>query len=196
MKVPASLKGILKVKGSSLAEIRDGMRKLAGSEVLVGFPEETSKREELEVEGISNAALGYIHDNGQPERNIPARPFMLPGITSVEKRVARILGNGAKAVLRDKSAVAADQHLHQAGLVAATAIKRKLNEGIPPPLSEYTLRQRARRGGKKGGKSAKHELERRAQGLAPSTEFAKPLIDTGAMRNSVTYVIRPRKARK
>jgi hypothetical protein len=59
-------------------------------------------------------------------------------------------------------------------------------------LSEVTLRRRAA----KGRKGAKKELMRRAQGLAPSTAFAKPLIDSAQMRNALNYVIRAKQDRK
>jgi hypothetical protein len=88
--------------------------------------------------------------------------------------------------------VIVDKGLHKVGLRVATSIKKKINEGVPPPLSEYTLRERARR----GRKGAKQELANRASGMAPSTQLAKPLIDTGELRNSITYVIRSRKDRK
>lgn len=188
------LKDVVKVKGKDLKEVRAGLDHLASHEVLVGFPEDTTAREDLGVDGITNAALGYIHDNGQPEVNIPARPFMIPAITEVQAQIASQLGAVGRRILQSKQALVADQGLHRLGLMVVTAIKRKINEGIPPPLADLTLRRRAK--SEKGGKSAKFEMERRAQGLAPSTEYAKPLVHTGALRNSVNYVIRPRKDRK
>lgn len=195
MAVLPNLKSIIKVKGIDLREIRKGMAALAASEILVGFPEDTTVREDMGIDGITNAALGYIHDNGQPERNIPARPFMVPGITEAQDKIADQLGALAKRIVRTKQSLIVEPGMHRVGITAMVALKKKINEGIPPPLAEATLRNRMRRG-KNVGKSAKFELERRAQGEAPSTEFAKPLIDTGALRNSINYVIRKRKDRK
>ena len=180
----------IKVRRESVESIHESLKALAAQEVLVGFPEDTTERKDGDA--LTNAELAYIHDNGAPEANIPARPFMIPAITENSDKIATALGNAAKAILRDKGPLSVQQGLTRAGIVAVTAIKRKINEGIPPPLSDYTLRQRAR----KGRKGAKKELELRAQGEAPSMEFAKPLVDSGQMRNAANFVIRPRRARK
>lgn len=182
------------VKQDRLADLHQNLAELVKREVLVGFPEESTERDpsEEEPKDITNASLGYIHDNGQPEVNIPARPFMLPGMEEAADPVATILGNLAKKLLTAKTKITVEQGFHRAGLKAQATIRRKINEGIPPPLSEFTLRKRAA----KGRKGAKKELMLRAQGEAPSTQFAKPLIDTGQLRNALTYVIRDRKKRK
>lgn len=193
----------LKVTSDGLADLRLAIRELAKYEVLVGFPDETADRRDDtgEMKGakailgakseISNAALGYIHDNGAPEANIPARPFMIPGIKSAEAAITAALLGAAKAVLRDpRTDVLA--RLQRVGITASLGIKRKLNEGVPPPLSERTLRERAR----KGREGAMWELAWRDAGAPPGLELAKPLIDTGQLRNAVTYVVRKKKARK
>mgnify|MGYP001563946400 CR=1 FL=1 len=181
-----------------MAALRAAVFALVNDEVLVGFPADTTDRTDedtglpLSTGSITNAALGYIHDTGMPEQNIPARPFMLPGMRNAEDNVARILVQAAKSVLTERQPRKVTQYLHRAGLAAQVAIRRKINEGIPPPLAESTLRERARR----GRKGAKKELVQRAEGIAASTEFAKPLIDTGQLRNAVNYVIRKRKLRR
>lgn len=188
------------MKTDKLPELVKTMRALTNNEVLVGFPEDTTARDASaeEPEGITNAALAYIHDRGAPERNIPARPFMIPGIESASGPAADTLLKIARDSLAKASVASVDAGLHRVGLKIQAAMRRKLNEGIPPPLSDRTLRARANRGGKGLGsrKGAKLELELRAAGWAPSVDFAKPLIDTGQLRNAINYVIRPRKARK
>jgi hypothetical protein len=186
----------VKITRQNLSEVLAAVTALAGSEVLVGFPEDSTDRDatpgdDPEKRGITNAALGYIHDNGAPEANIPARPFMLPGMKDAEKQVEAYLGGAMKAAMRG-NVVAAEGQMQAAGMAAKLAIQRKINEGIPPPLSERTLRARAR----KGRKGAILELERREKGYDPLTVLAKPLIDTGQMRNAVNYVIRARKKRR
>lgn len=171
------------------------LRLLAEREVLVGFPEDTTQRDNSATPGapdITNAALGYIHDNGQPEANIPARPFMIPGMREAEPAVTRHLTWTARQVLNRNGVGAIERGFERVGLAAQAALRRKINEGIPPPLSEYTLRDRARR----GRKGAMWELAWRAAGAPASTELAKPLIDTGQLRNAINYVVRPRKDRR
>lgn len=175
----------------SVAEIEADLQLLADIEVLVGFPEESTDRPD---EGITNASLGYIHDNGAPEANIPARPFMIPGIQSVEEKLSDKLGQLARAVVvKGGGPAVIEQGMHQIGLIAQLGIQKTIGEGIDPPLSDRTLRARARRG--RGNKGALRELDRRWDGQAPSTEYARPLIDTAEMLKSVKYAIRSRRKR-
>lgn len=186
---------INKPRGAELEKMLQGLSVLTDVEVLVGFPEDTSGRDggEGAEQGITNAALAYIHDNGMPEQNIPQRAFMGPALEesgpALEVKLAQIL----KAVIRkggDVSTVEAG--MHQVGLIAKLAIQNKINEGIPPPLADSTLMKRAA----KGRKGAALELKLRRKGLAaPSSVLAKPLVDTGQMRNATNYAIRSRKKR-
>ncbi len=186
---------ISKPRGSDMDKMLTALSTLADVEVLVGFPEDTSGRsgEEGASVGITNAALGYIHDNGAPEQNIPPRPFMGPGIDEAKDAIETKLEQVLKAVVQkgaDASTVEAG--MHQVGLIAKLAIQNKINEGIGPPLSDATLQRRAA----KGRKGAALELSLRRKKLAaPSTVLAKPLVDTGQMRNAVNYAIRSRKKR-
>lgn len=192
-----SLRSVLRVKGEDLEEIRAGITALADAEILVGFPEETTEdRQDDEPTGITNAALGYIHDNGMPEQNIPARPFMIPGINSVENRISDGLAKIARDVVRTKSSAGVEPGLNAVGSIAELALKKKINEGIPPPLSEYTLRKRMKRVKGIGRLAERVELASRAMGFPASTELAKPLIDTGAMRNAIKYVLRKKSDRR
>lgn len=187
----------LTVKADGVGELREMIKLLAKKEVLVGFPEDTSARTGDEDAEITNAALGYIHDNGDADAHIPPRPFMVPGMKDAEARATAQLTKMAKDVLARKGTAAIDQGFERLGLMVATTIKRKINEGIPPPLADSTLRERANRGGKsKGRQGANWELAWRAAGAPPSTELAKPLIDTGQLRNAVSYVVRERAKRK
>lgn len=167
---------------------------LGKKEVLVGFPDTTAQRKEEDgsPSEITNAALGYIHDTGMPEQNIPARPFMIPGMDNAEAAVTRHLVSAARAVLQRRGVDAINKGFERAGVSAMGAIKRKINEGVPPPLSEWTLRERAAR----GDEGSMWELAWRAAGAPASTELAKPLIDTGQLRNAVNYVVRARKKRR
>jgi hypothetical protein len=175
-------------------QIKADIMSLVSVEVLVGFPEDTTERKDDRE--MTNAELAYIHDKGAPEANIPKREFMRPGIESVKGPLADELERLAKAVHTGRRGPAGKSIVEigyqRVGLIAQKAIRAKINEGIPPPLAERTLQERAAR----GRKGAKQELANRALGLAPSTQLAKPLIDTAQMRNAVTYVIRSRKKRK
>lgn len=192
-----------KVKDGTGVEVREtpafmnlmnALEALTRSEVLVGFPQDTTERKagEGEEDGITNASLAYIHDNGAPEQNIPQRPFMIPGITEGMPRIERRMKAMGRNVLINGKDEEVVKGFHSVGLIAQAAIRNKINEGIPPPLSDRTVRERAA----KGRKGAMWEMAWRNAGAPASLELAKPLIDTAQMRNSVSYVVRDRKKRK
>lgn len=142
-----------------------GLDTLRETKVLVGVPENKSPRNS---DGdITNAELAYIHDNGAPEAGIPARPFMAPGIKASEEKWEGYLKAAGQAALDGKEN-AVEKNLQAAGITAATAIKSKINAGVPPPLSKRTLAARKRAG----------------------YQGTKPLIRTGQLRNAITYVLR------
>lgn len=182
----------VKRTGPGAAGLLASLQQLTALELLVGFPQDTTQRNEDSVgtQGMTNAALGYIHDHGAPEANIPARPFMAPGVEAVKEQAAEVL-EGIIDDVRAGVPDAVNRGYHQLGLTVQASIRGVINDGIDPPLAEATLRARAAR----GRVGAQQELENRAAGLPAGTALAKPLIDTGQLRNAVNYVIRPRDKR-
>ena len=142
---------------------------LLKQEVLIGIPADSPAREPEpgEPSAPSNALVGYIQEFGSPERNIPARPFLVPGVEAIkDKAVARLKKAGEDALKGDPSKV--DQALHAVGLMGQASVQAKITDGPFAPLAPRTLAQR------------------RARGRTGD----RPLIDTGQLRRSVTYVIR------
>lgn len=208
------------------------VRALTGQRVMVGIPETTTERGDQH--GITNAELGYIHTYGAPSRNIPARPFLVPGVESERDRIAAILKAAAIKALdmpgdkngrgSRKSVTTSDrtrgrqivvgggglskaatppqlpfieQALNAVGIIASTAAKKWIVKGIPPGLKESTLRNRARRNSPIG-KAAQRELDYRDahSNAGLSMTETTPLIDTGKLLASITYVIRKKSWRK
>ena len=170
-----------------LPQVKLRFEHLSESEVLVGVPQDKTARE-MDV-GTNNATLAYIHDNGSPAQNIPARPFMKPGIAAAKSDIIRMMKVGAqKALTGNNDAI--EQTLHAIGLKTQSKIRAIINAGIAPALADSTLKARAAQ--RRGRKGPKLEIASRAAGNAPSMQFAKPLIDTGQLRNSINYVIRKR----
>lgn len=168
--------GVSVVRDNS-AGLARAISSLTKTACLVGFPASEAERKPEPGEAgqpMTNAALGYIHNNGSPAANIPARPFMEPGVAAASGSIAAAYSKAAKAVL-DQPANAEtiiDAAHHKVGLTAQDSIQSKIEAGIPPALSERTMADRKRRFGAD----------------APET----PLIDSGQMKNAVTYVIRPK----
>jgi len=167
----------------NVAKVIGGIETLATTRVMVGVPAEKGSR--TDGEPINNAALAYIHDNGAPEAGIPARPFLRPGVDAKKAEIEAGFEKVGRAAL-DGRTEAVERGFHAVGLIGQNAVRAKINEGVPPPLAESTLRARAAR----GRKGAAQELANRKAGMPASTELAKPLIDTGQLRNAQTYVIR------
>lgn len=166
-----------------VAHTLEGLRVLAATRVMVGIPSDKAGRREGE---ITNAALGYIHENGEPAAHIPARPHLIPGVTAVQQSSTIPGLRLAMQYAIEGRPEAVERQLHCVGLRASMSVKAVLNAGVPPPLADSTLRARARR----GRRGAQRELRNRASGLGASTQHAKPLIDTAQLRNAYTYVIR------
>ena len=165
------MKNIAKLITNRLPRLKVSFDKLTKKEVLVGYPQDRAVERKQDPDQprspMNNATLAYIHDNGSPAANIPARPFMKPGIEAASVRiVAQFKIAAARAIHADDSAV--EQGLNKAGLIAQASVRNTINEGIPPPLVESTLAARRRRG----------------------RMGTKQLVDTGQLRNAVNYVIR------
>lgn len=166
------------------------INELADRRIMVGIPSTRAGREDAEGEEINNAALGYIHENGAPEANIPARPWLVPGVQRAEEATVAGLRRVAEAALDGRPEVA-EQRMNAVGLRAVSSVKGYLTEGVGPPLASSTIRSRRySRKTQSMRKGEVQELARRAAGEAPGVDLVKPLINTAQMLNAVTYVIR------
>lgn len=160
------------VKLSKLLDNKEGLisglTELTQLRTMVGVPAEKAGREAVESgEPINNAAIAYIQDNGAPEVNIPARPFMRPGLESIKSDIAPMLKRAGKFALEGERESMLKQ-FHALGLKAQNAVRKKITDGPFTPLAPSTL------------------AARRAAGRSGT----KPLIDTGQLRRAITYVIR------
>ncbi len=145
--------------------------------VLIGIPAEKAARSDG---GPNNATLGYIHEYGAPEANIPARPFLSPGMEKSEAMIVAELRRAAEKAIG--LAVEGDVSGGKAAVTERHAPDRP--EGceqypgtdqrrLSPPLAEPTVYARL------------HRKKNRRSG-----SDMKPLIDTGQLLRSISYVIR------
>lgn len=174
-------------KVDRLKQVLQSINGLVDQQVLVGVPDSTAGRKDQGAP-LSNAEIGYIQENGAPEINLPARPHLVPGVMDAQPKTLPRLQKGVEAAL-DGDIDGAKRQMSVAGQIAQMTVRKLISSGISPALSDATLRNRARR----GRKGAKQELEARAAGQQPSTDLAKPLLDTAQYRNAITYVLRKRK---
>ena len=171
----------VEIKTDKLAAIVSSINMLVKKSVLVGIPASGNGRDDE----MNNAALGYIHETGSPANNIPARPFLLPSVADSLEKYEPHLKKAALAALDGQNKKVYEQ-LNSAGIIASQAAKAMIDAGAFAPLAIATLKARARR----GRKGAAIEIASRAAGNAPNSSNARPLIDTGQMRNAITYIVR------
>lgn len=157
-------------------KILKAFEKYTKKEVLVGIPGEIPGSEvKSETPGkppknmASNAYLGYIHEYGSPKKNIPPRPFLIPGVTKAQPDVMKILAKAAKNISVDTNDGDIEKSLKFSGEIAVANIKEIIvkSEGFEK-LKESTLKQRERN----------------------KIQSKKPLIRTGSLLNSITYIVR------
>lgn len=137
---------------------------MAKKHVLIGIPSANNSRNDG---AITNASIGYINEFGSTANNIPPRPFLQPGVKKVSTQCAEVLKRSAQNILDGKDSI--ERGLNVVGTIARDSVKKTIvaSEGFSP-LAEKTLAQRARKGFK----------------------GTKPLIQTGQLINSITYVVR------
>lgn len=183
-----------------LTQVVGSINALVKKRVLVGIPESTAERSDDNEEGpMNNATLGYIHENGSPAANIPARPFLIPGVEEVEDKIADRLKKASKAAVDGKSGEV-DRQFEAAGTIAEQSVKAKINDGDFAPLKPSTIANRRRGRGTDSMRDSEIEYAEliasgaQAAGMSLSEIEAaagiQPLVNTGQLRNSITHVIR------
>lgn len=111
--------------------------------------------------GATLAEIGFIHDQGLG--NVPARPWLSGYVDGQRERIRADLRElGGKMLRPDVSPEAFAQEAEVLGAVYVGEIQRGMSDGIPPPLQQRTI-------------------DRKGSSV--------PLIDTGALRSSVTYKV-------
>jgi hypothetical protein len=154
---------MIKIRKDIVNSVLNNLSKVAKQHVRIGVPEAASSRNEA---SMTNASLAYIHENGSAAANIPARPFLIPGVQAALPAALSAMKPYVTEALTKPEALS--KGLNAAGLVAQTAVKKRIvsGEGFAP-LAPATLEARARSG---------------AMGT-------KPLIRTGSLLNSIKYVV-------
>ena len=142
---------------------------MARQRVLIGIPQPKDiRRPDGKYKAkIGNAGLGFVHEFGSPHANIPARPFLVPGVREAGPACAAILKESAGVALLRGEGI--EKGLEKAGLRAVSYVKRRITGQVGfQPLKAGTIAARER-DNKKG---------------------TKALIRTGQLLNSITYVVR------
>lgn len=150
----------IKVRKDIYKQVKKNLLDFSKLDLLVGVPQEKAEREG-NSEPITNAELMFIHTNGSPIKNIPKRPTIEPTIDENKERISEMFKKTVNKILSNKEDGRAD--LEKIGLWTVNKIKAKFGSDDLIPNAPSTIAQ-------KGDNN--------------------PLIDTGQLRNSITYVIR------
>lgn len=181
MAVSSNANGI-EVTEDSVDEFLKAIDQLAKSEVLVGIPDSASGRSGP----ITNAALGYIHENGSPARNIPARPWLYPTVNRLADQAGAMLQKAAEFQLDHKEGQAMNT-LEALGLLAVAKIKNNIISGGDPPFRDWSDSYKRQRG--VFGQTTRSEQTPHA----PKNLNYTILVDTAQLLNAITYVVRKAK---
>lgn len=178
-------------------KMKQGMDLLTRRDVLVGIPAEGNMRKaEDGGEPAGNAVIGYVQEFGSPKQNIPARPFLKPGIAAVQGEVALLLGAAAKEAMRGNPAgVMASQT--KIGLLAVNAVQARFASNDWQVLKAATLEARWYQEERKRREIKDEDgnvtgLRKVRKGRAKTPKATNPLVFTNSLRKAITYVIRGR----
>ena len=168
----------LKRSGVGLEAVLKGLLELDKSYVKAGVLGKSGEHESGEK--LTNAQLALIHEFGAPERNIPARPFVMPAFAKgrAEYRGAlhKLLGEAVREVAEGGHPRSFRQMLGLIGSKMAADMKafvvgREVQPQLDPAGATY--RRKMKKGkwnkGNKGTPAA--------------------LIDTGRLVGSITYEV-------
>jgi len=148
--------------------LRQAMDALDNGSVLIGIPDDSEKNQRDDTVE-TNSEIAFTNEFGEPAENIPARPFLIPGVNNAMEKNERIMIKGAQDVLalRGNPVIAVHNALEYVGRASVASVQKIIRDRIPPKLSDYTLFMR-RRAGRLGD---------------------KPLLDTSNLIQSITSVV-------
>jgi hypothetical protein len=182
----------LTIIADNSADILGALDYLRNTQVMVGIPGEGAGRQDGPA---SNAVIGYVLENGEPSHNLPPRPFLVPGVDRLKDQITASLGKAGEAALAgDKGGVRSI--LTRLGLRAVNSVREVINEQNFAPLAPSTLAARFAKLSDKTQRSLLHDqitpAERAAGiGIVQRIQGAITiLVDTGSMRNAITFVLR------
>lgn len=127
----------------------------------VGWPAGSAGVGVAYPDGTQVAEVAMENQYGSVSKNIPARPFMSEGIVEAAKVTRPIIERLAPKIAQGK--VTPAQILEHCGAPAVGAVQEKITDGDWVPNAPLTVRLKG---------------------------SSKPLIDTGLMRQSITYLVR------
>ena len=164
-------------------KLLEDIKRIAEVGIYVGIPEEKNIREDGKM---NNATLLYIHTNGSEKRNLPPRPLIEPALEANDDKIAADLAEVSRLLL-DGNYKGALKMMHTTGKDALNMITDFYDDPSQnqwPRNQDATVRAKIKKKYKSKKKRKEAMEEYRAGG-----EVDQVLVDTGALRKSITYVV-------
>lgn len=167
---------------AAIARLRRAIDVLGGNEALIGIPSDKSGRSD---EPFGNAEIGYVQENGSPVNNIPARPFLKPGVEACMPEAILLLEEAAREALRgDAQGVKA--RLTAIGMRAVEHVHAMFANNDWEQLQQATLDARTR---KQLGPEKIAKLREQGEDIPPPTRN-KVLQYSRQLIRAITHVVR------
>lgn len=175
--------------------LRAQLAALAKTTITVGVHGDERERDGGDLD---NVQIATIHEFGAPAAGIPARSFLRAAVDGNLLQLRQVGGELAARV--GAGELKAQQAAAQLGAFTVGLIDARMAQGIDPPLRAATLAKRARKfaKGRRALKTIARDLKRKklsvkgAQRVARAFAVlanAKPLIDTGQLRQSIAFKV-------
>ena len=160
-------------KDAGLRRMQKTIDELKNTQALVGIPRDETIR--ADTQEMTNSYLLFIHTFGDPRSGLPARPVIEPALENAKVQIGSVMGEAIKGAMegdRNKAIT----NLKKAGMAGQNAAREWFvnpKNGWPPVSKERREQKRSK------VRKARRD---------PHND--RPLIDTGELRKSITYVVR------
>ncbi len=183
----------VKTSGNGLDSLKKALNTLKDRRVLVGIPEAQDKphgkAQDKSQDNLTNVQLAFLMTNGSPLNRIPPRPFLEPAFNEPEaKRIIAREMRGAFLAAANGDESGVETALERAGIAGQNAVKDYMVSGNFVPNAEITIKGGWMRSRKLTITSKKGKLYGKAFKVKGKGSD-KPLIDTGNLQGSITYVV-------
>jgi len=155
---------VLRGQRGALNRFIDRMRRMDDQQVVVGVPQgkkHTSSSADGSTQQVDMALIAAVLNYGSRSRNIPARGFIEPSINKNMAKYQRLMAREASGVLLQRATL--NQALQRVGMLMAADVQDYMvtHTGFAP-LAEQTIKRKG---------------------------SSKPLIDSGQVRQAITYKV-------
>lgn len=179
-------------------QFRKNLKLLKEQQIRVGWLEGN-----VYPDGTPVAQVAFFNEYGgirkikqgsnKSQSNIAVIPPRAPMRITLETKSAQLSEEAAPIIAKGLQNGKVMQALNLVGLRAQSLLQDTIGSGLPPPNAESTVEGMLLR--RSGGESGSPTYERAGSAQKENRTFGqgkgfnRPLIDTGQMMNSVTYVV-------